>query len=370
MNRPAGFSNSGSEAVACADVIVVGGGLIGLAAAAAMADRGLTVHIVSESRPGEASAAAAGLLAPSVEEISSARAFGIASRDRYPSYLEWLRDQTGISVPLNRKGILEVAQSDEEVAHLRRGSGEWVDSAALATLEPALSANRGAAFHHTDGAVDNVVLLGALVRLTVQHPRITVERAAVASIDAPQRVVQTRDGGLRSSSAIVIAAGAWVNQLRGLPRVVPVEPVRGQMLSRTGTSLHHAAFGAGIYLVPRDSGHTLIGSTMERVGFDATTTGEALDTLLGAARRLCPSLGQSREYESWAGLRPVTPDMLPIVDRDPEYPSLLYACGHSRNGILMAPLTADCIADMVTAGSSAHDISPFAITRFREPVPG
>ena len=373
MKLPGGFRQSGShKRVVSPDVIVIGGGLVGLASAAALADRGLSVHVLAESRPGEASVAAAGLLAPSVEEISSARAFGLASRDRYPSYLDWLRERTGIRVPLNREGVLQVALTKAEVAELEDASAgsEWLDASALAQLEPALAPAIGAAFHEGDGAVDNVVLLTALTRLVMHDPRITFERSAVAGVDTKGLVVQTAGGQRRSTAAILVATGAWTSRLRGLPRSLPVEPVRGQMLSRVGMPLRHATFGAGIYLVPRESGHTLVGSTMERVGFDARTTEAGTDSLLAAAGRLCPAVADGAPHEAWAGLRPVTPDLLPIIDRDPEYPSLLYACGHSRNGILMAPLTADCVADLVTEGTTDHDLAPFSCTRFREPVSG
>ena len=354
------------------DVIVIGGGLIGLSCGAALAERGLSVHLLSERRPGEASLAAAGLLAPSVEDVSAGKSFAIAARDRYPSYLEWLRERTGLRVPLNQKGVLEVAVDDMQTVQLREIAnerGEWLGRSALAALEPALAHANGALYHQLDGAVDNVALVKALTRLVQQDRRITFERTSVAAIDMQTRVVQTAAGDFRSAAAIVLAMGAWSGRLRGLPRRLPVQPVRGQMLSLPVLPVERAIFGENIYLVPRDSGQTLVGSTMENVGFDSTTTEEGLETLLASARRLCPTLSEAVPRDSWAGLRPITPDLLPIIGVDPEYPSLFYACGHSRNGILMGPVTADCLAALITGETPEHDLSAFSVTRFEEPLP-
>ena len=354
------------------DVAIVGAGLIGLAAAAAIAENGLTVHIIGEARAGEASRAAAGLLAPSVEEISAARAFGLASRDRYPSYVEWLRERSGITVPLNRKGVLEVALDEGELELLRRhsGGGELLDQPALAAFEPALAHAVGARYYELDGAVDNLALMEALTRIAANDPRIMLERGVVAGVDPASSALEMAGGRSVSAAFVVVAGGAWTSRLRGLPRPVPVEPVRGQMIAMHVSSVSHAVFGAGIYLVPRTKPDiTLIGSTMERVGFDASTDEEGLSSLRSAARRLCPA-ALSVDSDTWAGLRPMTPDMLPVLGPDPEYPSLLYACGHSRNGILMGPLTADCLTDFVMQRQPEHDLSAFDVMRFGERVPG
>lgn len=365
------------------DVIVVGAGLIGLAASASLAEAGLTVLLLGEPRAGEASLAAAGLLAPSVEEVHAARAFALASRDRYPSYLEWILERTGVPVPLNRRGVLEVALNDDDVQRLhasRDGAGDtsahseretsgagrsgWLDQQALTRLEPSLRHARGALLHALDGAVDNVALHGALRRVVADDARIRVEQTSVTTIDSVNRDVRTAEGARFSAASLVIAAGAWTSRLRGLPRSLPIEPVRGQMMAMRVAALERPVFGAGIYLVPRPSGVTLVGSTMEHVGFDATTTTEGLHMLRGAAGRLCPVVARSDKQAAWAGLRPLTPDGLPIIDRDRDYPWLYYACGHSRNGILMAPLTADCVAALVTGSDAGHDLSPFSVTRF------
>lgn len=350
-----------------ADTAVVGAGLIGLSIAAALAEAGHKVVIIGEPRAGEASPAAAGLLAPSVEEVTAGHAFALASRDRYPSYVAWLSERTGCRVPLNRSGVLEIALDDQQQAVLavnsRRG-GKWLSALELGELEPAMRHAFGGFLYPDDGAVDNVALIRALAALLERETRVTRITAAVAAIDPANSLVSTTTSERVSAAAIVVAAGAWTPQVAGLPRVLPIEPARGQMISADAAVLRRPVFGEGVYLVPRETGRTVVGSTMEHVGFDATMTEEGLTHLRRAASRLCPPLAGSDMTEAWAGLRPVTPDLLPIIGRDAEHPALLYACGHSRNGILMAPLTADCIALLASGKQPSHDLSPFALSRF------
>ena len=382
-----------------ADLIVIGGGAVGLASALAAAGRGLLVHLITAHRPGEASPAAAGMLAPTVELadlVTAAHAFALASRDRYPSYLESLRDLSGIAVPLNRLGILELADdpagtvgsptrtvgapartvgapthSADASARSADASppthaGEWLDRAALAALEPALSHAPGARYYPEDGAVDNVLLLAAL-EAALSHSthlhRSTGGPARSLEFRAHDVVVHLDTGSL-AAKQVVLAAGAWAPLIAGLPRPLPVEPVRGQMLSLQASPLRHVVYGPNGYLVPRAGTHTLVGSTTEHVAFDASTTDIALQTLRATADTICPALTSAPTDRSWAGLRPMTPDLLPIIGRDPDHPSLIYACGHSRNGVLMAPLTADCVAALALNEAPPAELRPFAIERF------
>jgi glycine oxidase len=164
----------------------------------------------------------------------------------------------------------------------------------------------------------------------------------------------------------VLAAGAWVNGIAGLPRLLPIEPYRGQMFSVAATGaavLRHVVYGPDAYLVPRGD-RVLVGATMERAGFDADTTDEALASIRSGAAAFWPVVSTATTTAKWAGLRPVTPDLLPILGRDPDHPSLIYACGHSRNGILMAPLTGDCVVALVTGDAPPADLSAFGVARF------
>lgn len=348
---------------------MVGGGLIGLAAAVAIAERGIDVTLAEQSRPGEASPAAAGMLAPSVERATgAAHVFAIAARDRYPSYIEFLAEQTGITVPLNRLGILQVALSEKGVKGLKKTAlppTRWLDEKELREAEPSLTHALGAMLNPDDGAVDNTILLTALNRLCDANDRVKRVCAAVTGVSAGSDscTVVMATGEQRAARRVVLAAGAWSGQIAGARFAQNVQPARGQLVSYGSAPLRHVAYGPRGYIVPR--GRTTIGgSTMENAGFISETTAAGIEKVRTAAEEICPPLGAEPPISAWAGLRPVTPDMLPIIGPDPEHPSLLYACGHSRNGVLMAPLTGDLIADLVTESPLSHDLSQFRPDRF------
>ena len=309
------------------------------------------------------------MLAPSVERAAGpAHDFGVAARDRYPSYLEFLADRTGIRVPLNRLGILQVALSVNGIKGLKKSAlatSRWLDARELAELEPALSHGLGAVLNSDDGAVDNVALFRALQRLASATDRITTVQEFVAAIGAGEdsATVKTTSNASYSAGRVVLAAGAWAGQVSGAGFARAVTPARGQLVSYSSTPLRHVAYGPSGYVVPRQD-HTIGGSTMESVGFDATTTSDGIRKVRAASEEVCPSLSVSEKTSALAGLRPVTPDMLPMIGPDPERPSLIYACGHSRNGVLMAPLTGDIIADLVTGTPLSHDLAQFRPDRF------
>jgi len=352
-----------------AEVIVVGGGVIGLAVSAALAERGAEVTLISEHRPGEASPAAAGMLAPSVERAPGpAHEFGIAARDRYPAYVEFLAERTGVKVPLNRLGILQVALSEKGIKGLRKSAlptTRWLDPKELQHFEPGLPHALGAMFNARDGAVDNLALLDALNKLCSASKWIERLDETVRSVKprADSCSVITESGTQYSAPKVVIAAGAWAGKIVGARFAKFVKPARGQLVSYSSTPLRHVTYGPSGYVVPRGA-VTIGGTTMENVGFDTSTTTSGVKKVRSAAEEICPALASSETTEAWAGLRPVTPDMLPMIGPDPKHPSLIYACGHSRNGVLMAPLTGDLIADLVTESPLSHDLSQFRPDRF------
>ena len=309
------------------------------------------------------------MLAPSVERaVGPAHDFGIAARDRYPSYIEFLAERTGIRVPLNRRGILQVALNGKGIKGLKKTApttARWLDAKELRELEPALAHAVGAMFNPDDGAVDNTMLLSALLKLVSTSARVVTVKDAVIEVEPRESSakVRTRSGATHSAHHIVFAAGAWVGRISGARLGSAVKPSRGQLVSYSTSPLSHVAYGPRGYVVPR-ADSTIGGTTMEDVGFDASTTSEGVEKVRSAAEEICPSLSRSNATRSWAGLRPVTPDMLPILGPDPEYPSLIYACGHSRNGVLMAPLTGDLIADLVTATPLSLDLAQFRPGRF------
>jgi len=308
------------------------------------------------------------MLAPSVERAPGpAHQFGIAARDRYPSYIEFLAERTGVKVPLNRLGILQVAFNEKGIKGLHKSAlptSRWLEPKELQHFEPALPHALGAMFNAQDGAVDNIVLLEALNRLVSNTKWIERLEAGVRSVKphAGSCTVMTDSGKELSAPRVVIAAGAWAGKITGARLAKSVTPARGQLVSYSSTPLRHVAYGPRGYIVPRGN-VSIGGSTMEDVGFDASTTEAGIKKVRAAAEEICPTLASS-QTTAWAGLRPVTPDLLPIIGPDPKHPSLIYACGHSRNGVLMAPLTGDLIADLVTESPLSHDLSQFRPDRF------
>ena len=351
------------------DVLVIGSGLIGLACAAAAAERGLDVRVVGESRVGAASIAAAGLLAPSIErEDGHASDFGVAARDRYPTYVEWLRDTTGLDVPLSRDGIIQVALNEAAVRGLKRAmssDARWLDARELIELEPALSHGLGGVLNPVDGSVDNVRLFEALRVAVERSPRISITEDTVVAVKFGRAAEAVgRTGKTYAANMAVLAAGAWSTMIDGLPRAIPVEPVRGQMIAYTGSPLRRPVYGPTGYVVPRTDGRTLVGATTERAGFESVTTPEGIAKLERTAGEILPQFANVQPSDAWAGLRPMSEDMQPILGPDPDEPRLLYATGHSRNGVLMTPLTGDCIAALLAGEPTPADIGEFSIVRF------
>jgi glycine oxidase len=351
--------------VTTTDLVILGGGIAGHTTALACADRGLSSIILDTPRPGAASRAAAGMLAPSVEGLPpEILPHAIAARDVFPAYVSALRDRTGIDVPLDRTGILQLlAESEIDAARSSAGaSAELLVGGELGDLEPGFAGHPAALLHANDGAVDNVVLMDALESAAAQTPLIQRLVAEVLSIDVEQRSALTRTRGRFSGAHLVLATGSWAGTMPGLPRSIPVRPVRGQLLRvGGGARVHHVTYGAGGYVVPRGDS-LLIGATSEEVGFESETSLAGLAALRQIAARAIPALAGAPVVDHWAGLRPMSLDTHPILGTDPLAPALIYACGYSRNGILFAPWAAAQLAALV-ADQSSPALAPFAITR-------
>jgi glycine oxidase len=363
------------------DVVIVGGGIIGLAIARAAARAGMRTSVLEMAEPGAAaSAAAAGLLSPQLEAERPGPwlDLGLRSRDLYPEFAGAVRDESGIDPGLARRGILVLEPGPEEAGRLearlaaQRALGlpaETVRGEALRRLEPALTTRvSGALLLPADGWIDAALLVRGL--------RVAAGRAG-ARLRFGARVTGLRrrgdavtgvltDAGPVAAGAVVIAAGAWSSQIAaaGLPPV-PVHPVRGQIVCRRlePGALGHALYSEECYLVPRGDGRVLAGSTMERVGFDARTTPEAVAALRSAAIELVPALGRARGEEAWAGLRPATGDGLPAIGPGGAR-GLFYATGHLRNGILLAPVTARIVTRLLLGEDPGCDLAPFSPRRF------
>ncbi len=353
-----------------ADVTVVGTGIIALTAAIEIADRGFSVRVVGTTHAGNASSAAGGMLAPSIGRENSsaedpAHVFAVASRDRYPGFVAGLCERSGLPIPINTAGILEVALSAAEVRDFTRRierPSEWLSAEELAIEEPALDGAAGAVFHPLDGSVEPLRLLDALSAVVAAHHGITTAREDCCELHVTPLgcTVFTTMESRFAAEFVVLAAGAWTPLIVGAGKAADsVRPVRGQMVAFESAAIHHVTCGADGYLIPRSDGITVAGGTMEHAGFEAINTAEGVELIRSRAVMLCAPLAHAAVHSSWAGLRPVTPDLLPIIGADPDRPRVIYACGHSRNGILLAPLTAEAVADIISGVPSRYDLSRF-----------
>ena len=355
-----------------ADVVVIGDGLAGLTAALECAARGLTIFLCGSSRTGTASLASAGVLGPSIGGRPSdhvAQQFMIAARDLYPSFLAKLDVLTGISVP-TVLGVLQFPESNSALDAAERGvppDATLVGRQELADLEPALPRGWVGLFHERDGAVDVGVLHAALSSAVACSTGITRrdEAAEVRPDGRSVASVRLRDGSRLSAGHSIVANGAWAGLLPGLPRTLPIAPLKGEIVFATPAPLRHVVFGGGGYIVPRGD-ELLIGATSRETGFDARVTEAAAKSLSAIADTVLPGSApwRSRVIRQVAGLRPVTPDLLPIVGPDPDDASIVYACGYSRNGVLLAPLVARCVADVVCGAEPGFNLTAFSPARF------
>jgi glycine/D-amino acid oxidase-like deaminating enzyme len=321
---------------------------------------GLSCHILGARQPGAASSAAAGLLAPNIgTQAPDIRALFRASLALYPQYLAPLQT---IDPELRLlSGLIEVLEEHAPFDERHRR----LEQQTLEALQPGVIAHFGAVLHETDAAIDNVRLVAALKHAVESEPRLSYSDDPAVTIAANTHDVRvtTGSGTTFDASTLVVAAGAWTPQIDGLPRTLPVRPLKGQMLSVSAAPLSRPVMSGHVYLVPR-RGETVIGATSEEAGFDITVNPETIEGLRRAAAALVPALLSAPIARAWAGIRPATPDLLPIIDRDPDKRSIVYAVGHSRNGILLAPLTAIAVGELVQSSPASFDLRPFSIGRF------
>lgn len=349
------------------DVIIVGGGIIGLSLAIALRKRGAQVLVVERGEPGrEASHAAAGMLADCTLETPAAlQSLATASARMYPEFVHELQDESGINVDLRDQGTL-VFPPPEHV-HERPGfTTASLLPAPLAEMEPALADPTRPAFHLKERSVDPPALVAAALK-AAKHRGVDISSgtAVTGVLLADGRVVGAATDKTRYQAATVVnCAGAWAGHLP--PHQFPTRPVKGQMLSVVGVPrnlLHHVVRAPEVYLVPRSDGRIVIGATVEEAGFDKRTDPNTIHRLHQAAVGMLPALGHARVLEAWAGLRPGTPDDLPILGATPT-PGYFVATGHFRDGILLAPATAHLMAQVLAGAKPEYDISAFAAARF------
>jgi glycine oxidase len=367
--------------VTAPDVIIVGGGVIGCAIAYNLAEAGVRVTILERSEVGaEASGASAGVLAPLDLSMEPGPLLDLclASMPLHPPLADKLREETGIDVEYLRSGLLRVALTDEDADGLRAvverqrlpGMLQWVDPEALRRVEPRLAAARGGVYSPHLHQVNAHRLTQALARAAVGRGVALRQGAAVTGfVTNGSRVTGVRTGdGRMTAGHVILAAGSWTGVLgRRLGVSLPVKPMRGQMLAFPNFSspLRHILLGEDSgYLAPKANGFLFVGSTVEDVGFRKNTTASVLASLRRMAVTLVPSLAYAELASDWAGLRPGSPDDLPILGPVPGWEGVSVASGHFRKGILLAPITGRLMAQWLTQGRTEMPMEPFSPARF------
>jgi glycine oxidase len=372
-----------------ADAVVVGGGVIGLGIAWRATHAGMTVTVVDETPGRGASWAAAGMLAP-VTELHYGEdellALNLASAARWPGFAAEVEEASGQPVGYRPGGTLAVARDADDNAaledlyrfQLRCGLDvQRLRSRECRQLEPGLHPSiRGGVLAAGDHQVDNralvLALLGACERAGV---RMLAGRVAeLATQDDRVTGVVLAGGEARSAGTVVLAAGCWSGGLGGLAAeaLPPVRPVKGQLLYLRGPADQPLCSGnvrgLEVYVVPRGDGRVVVGATVEEQGFDTRVTAGSVHDLLRAAMELLPDAGELELLETVVGLRPGSPDNAPMLGpAGPE--GLVVATGHYRNGILLTPVTADAVAELLATGQVPELIAPFGPGRFAGRVP-
>ncbi len=368
------------------DVLIIGGGIIGCAIAWRLAEGRLKVTVVDRGEPGaEASSAAAGMLAPQGETVTPDAffEFGRASRDLYPEFVREVETASRMKVGYRREGTLLVAASDEEERELDAVyNGQTKAGLALERLSPqACHARvsglapeiRSGLFVAGDHWLDNEKLAAALVKAAHRagvkfRTRAAVRRFEIKSgrVASVQLAPASKAGTKKLSAGIfVLAAGSWSSGLAESAGLrLPMSPCRGQMIEFEAPKPPGHVVRSGLhYLVPRDRGRVLAGTTAEYVGFDKAVTAQGLDSIISGVARIVPFLKQYRFRRAWCGLRPDTADHRPILGFG-DITNLVFSTGHFRNGILLAPITAQVIEELILSGSTGHPIEEYRPGRF------
>ena len=374
------------------DVVIVGGGIVGLACAYECAKAGASVTLLEYGKTGmQATNAAAGMLAPLSEAHEPGPMFdiGVQALAVFAALVADLESRVGFDIELQLDGILKVAFTNDQLEELRRRHSrltsaghrlELLDAAQCREAEPRISERIiGGLYSPNEGSVSNQLLALAFERAAIAHGAEIRQRAAVTGF----RTRGDRVAAVRTSDVdfacdnIVIAAGARSGQIAAkLPHrrlttddrrpALPVHPVRGQMIALGGmsTPIRSIVWGADGYLVPRANGIVFAGATVEDVGFRRRTTQAGLRRMRSMANALVPQLSVAKHLFEWAGLRPGTPDGLPILGPVPGWSNVIGATGHYRNGILLGPITGRLIAEGIVRADWSNVPDAFAPSRF------
>jgi len=364
------------------EVVVVGGGIVGLACAWRIAQSGASVLVVEREEPGAgASGVAAGMLAPVTEAEFGEETLlrlNLEGAAAWPAFAAELSERTGIDLEYRQSGALVVAVDPDDVGELRRLNelqtalgldAEWKSGRECRRLEPGLSPRiRGGTLAPADHHVDPRAVVSALREALLAEGGEIRSGVAVEAVEQSGTAVagvRTGDGPI-PADAVVAAAGARSAEL-GVPDSPPVRPVKGQILRLRGAPERPPATRIvrtpRCYVVSRPGGEVVVGATVEERGFDLTVTAGAVHRLLEAAWEVLPDIEERELVEARAGLRPGTPDNCPVVGAG-SLAGLFWATGHHRNGVLLAPITASAIAALIAGDQSDSALAPFSPDRF------
>ena len=352
------MADHGAREIEC-DLLIVGAGIIGCGIAREVARRGVRA-VVLEARAigGGATQASAGVLAPYIEAPSDGplHALTVESLALYDEFVAEASRESNVAIEYRRCGTLEVAHDAKGEQHLKALAGwatakgvtaKWLEPIEVSELEPGLAATRGGLLVPTHGYVHAMQLTNALTEAARCHGAEVHSGRRVDAIAAEgdHAVVRAGDRTYRART-VVIAAGSWSSELAA---ETTVSPVRGQLVRVRwdGPVLQRVLWSEQCYLVPWLDGTLLIGATVEQVGFDERITAAGVQGLLTAATAVLPPVADATFIDARVGLRPATPSGLPVIRRSTEHSALIYATGHFRNGVLLAPLTAKRVADLL-----------------------
>jgi len=349
------------------DVIIIGGGIIGLSLSIALRKRGASVLVVERGEPGrEASHAAGGMLVDSpLETPPPLQSLATASARLYPEFAHEMQIESGMRVDLRDFGTIVFPPPE----HFHEHPGFTATTllpAPMSNLEPALVHNTRPACYLKEQSIDPRALTAAATKAAKKRNVDFSSGDAVTSVDvsAGQATGVTTAKTSFLASKVVNCAGCWSGQIS--PSRLPTRPVKGQMLCllmHPRNRLKHVIRTPEVYLIPRSDGRLLVGATVEEAGFDKRTDPDTIQRLHRVARKLVPKLAEAKILEDWAGLRPGTPDNLPIMGAT-EIPGYYVATGHFRDGILLAPITAQVMADVIEGHKPEYDLLPFSPSRF------
>ena len=367
-----------------ADVVIAGGGVVGCASAYYLTKAGAGVTLLEKGEVGgAASGAAAGMLVPPPEAVPSGpfRSLCLLGAALHHTLVDALQEDAGIDVQCVASGLLLPAFSESRAQALRAVTAaapqplglvmEWVEGGPLRALEPALSHRvLGAAYAPDARHVNPGLLTQALARARAAAGRgakLRQGEGVAGFVRRGERVTGVRLVGGETFGAdhVVLAAGPWTRALAlRLGASVPTRPMRGQMLAYRTNAVRHMIWGEDGYLVPKAGGFLFAGATVEDAGFRPRTTGRGLAGLRRMALSIVPALRYGEVASAWAGLRPGSPDGLPIIGRLPGWENVYAATGHFRNGILLGPITGKLIAQLMTGGETDVPLEPFRPERF------